>query len=181
MPSHVTPGHRYHCLAKVSLVQNVGIIFFNITRWVATGWHCCWGRKKVLVKKRLSWSITSSITGADCTGHQLSICNGQKKISQLCLTTGLNHLDKTLANLAEHGYLFVLIYFSRGGPCSSTHLSALRTLWFRPMFGVLLPQNMLNNPDTKLWLSSESWNRTRKNKLRCDKYCWQRRGKLWLN
>ena len=46
-------------------------------------------------------------------------------------------LNKTLANPVEQGYLFVLIYFSPGRPCTSNRLSALSTPWFSSLFGVL--------------------------------------------
>ena len=56
--------HKAFC----SLDKVVFFVPFHSAIWVVTKWHCRWRRQKVLVKKRWSWSITSSITGADCTG-----------------------------------------------------------------------------------------------------------------
>ena len=68
-------------------------------------------------------------------------------------------LNKTLANPAEQGYLFVLIYFSPGRPCTSNRLSALSTPWFSSLFGVLrCPKTTSLAQTPNCGLSSESWN-----------------------
>ena len=87
-------GPLHTCLGSTGLTQPLNVLCSSnitrppalvievlgcTTRWVVTKRHCRWRGLKVLVKKRWSWSITSSVTGAACTGHRGSICNRSKK------------------------------------------------------------------------------------------------------